>query len=182
MHVYWCTSRLCFGVKSTGGTHEHYAALLCNCVRGVNGSTKVKLALQNSTAVTWWHGFVKHMFTYHLDCVSLHTSYCYRTEDIPAVQEEVGSSTLRATVLNMTKIIGESDTSISRLQWEKKKAKVALTNSEQVTCRLGAWRGCKTVTGFVKMHIHTTQMYNQKMKERGQLPVKGGIFTATVMN
>ena len=118
--VYWCISRLCFGVKSTGGTHEYYAALLCNCVRGVNGSTKVKLALQNSTAVTWWHGFVKHIFTYHLDCVSLHTSYCYRTEDIPAVQEEVDRSTLRATVLNMTKIIGESDTSISRLQWEKK--------------------------------------------------------------
>ena len=36
--------------------------------------------------------------------VSLHTSYCYRTEDIPAVQEEVGRSTLRATVLNMTKM------------------------------------------------------------------------------
>ena len=124
MHVYWYISRLCFWCKKSGGTHEHYAALLCNCVRGVNGRTKVKLALQNSTAVTWWHGFVKHMFTYHLDCVSLHTSYCYRTEDIPAVQEEVGRSTLRATVLNMTKIIGESDTSISRLQWEKKKQKL----------------------------------------------------------
>ena len=124
MHVYWYISRLCFWCKKSGGTHEHYAALLCNCVRGVNGRTKVKLALQNSTAVTWWHGFVKHMFTYHLDCVSLHTSYCYRTEDIPAVQEEVGRSTLWATVLNMTKIIGESDTSISRLQWEKKKQKL----------------------------------------------------------
>ena len=111
-----------FGVKSQE-EHMNTMQLCCATVHGVNGRTKVKLALQNSTAVTWWHGFVKHMFTYHLDCVSLHTSYCYRTEDIPAVQEEVDRSTLRATVLNMTKIIGESDTSISRLQWEKKKSK-----------------------------------------------------------
>ena len=49
----------------------------------------------------------------------------------------------------------ESDTSISRLQ----KAKIALTNSERVTCKLCAWAGCKTMTGYVKhMHIYTTQM------------------------
>ena len=55
LYMWMCTGVLAGFVlcKKQGGTHEHYAALLCNCVRGVNGHTKVNLALQNSTTVTW---------------------------------------------------------------------------------------------------------------------------------
>ena len=66
----------------------------------------------------------------------------------------------------MTKIIGESDTSISRLQWEKKKQKLLSQTQNRSHADSVPGRGCKTVTGFVKMHMYTTQMYNQEIKER----------------
>ena len=42
-----------FGVKSQEEHMNTMELSLCNCVCGVNGHPKVKLALQNSTTVTW---------------------------------------------------------------------------------------------------------------------------------